>query len=253
MSTTTIYAKGSRALIASDTAGLDCDGVVRAWVSKVITLPHLRCAITTRGAVAALPALATDLAAAFPSFDAIVSDGAAFLEEAHQEHMMGWSDLAGAPEFELAITGWSTSRRRCEAHAISSLDHVGLPAFTFMTNEILAAPMPAPEAMTAAGLLVNGVVPVMEPEAFLLAMIEIQRRTLTPVGGLPGAPVAYIVGGQVVLTEITEAGTSQRVARTWNDRLHEMIQPGILQSRQVETAGSGLTRQQRRAAARASQ
>lgn len=250
MSTTTIYAKGALALIASDTAGLDGDGVVRAWVSKVITLPHLRCAITTRGAVAALPALATDLAAAFPSFDAMVSGGARFLEDAYQNHVMRWSDLAGAPEFELAITGWSVSRRRCEAHVISSVDHPGLPAFTFLSQEILVAPLPAADTMIEAGLLVNGTIPAMEPEALLLKLIELQRRTLTPVGGLPGAVERFIVGGQVVLTEITEAGISQRVARTWDDQLGSMIHPGMIEGR-VPPA-RGMSRQQRRAAARAS-
>lgn len=248
MSTTTIYAKGPRALIASDTAGLDQGGVVRSWVSKVITLPHLRCAITTRGAIAALPALAVDLAAAFPSFDAMVSDGASFLEDAHQNHVMRWSDLAGAPEFELAITGWSVARRRCEAHVISSLDHPGLPAFKFLHQEILMAPTPTAEAMAAAGLMVGGSIPAMDPETFVLGLIELQRRTLTPIGGLPGAPEAYIVGGHLVLTEITEAGITQRVVRTWSDRLNEPIHPADVDLRSSPPAATGVSRQQRRQA-----
>lgn len=255
MSTTTIYAQGPRAIVLTDTAGVDGEGVVRSWVSKVITLPHLKTAITTRGAVAALPALACDLAGEFSSFDDMAAHGAAFLQDAHDHHMMRWADQTGGfGEFELAITGWSLLRKRCEAYAISSIDHPGAPAFTFVRNDILLAPVPPTEALTAAGLLVNGVVPAsLDRQTMLLRMIELQRRLKVPIGGVPGAPEAHIVGGKCVATEITEAGIAQRVIHVWPDELDEPIRPAPLAvelrgSAPGPVAAAGMSRQQRRAA-----
>lgn len=247
MSTMTAFAKGRRALIATDTAGLDGDGVVRSWVSKIITVPHLRMAVTTRGAIAALPALTNDLVAEFPSFDEMVEHGAEFLADIHDHHMMRLADFSGCGEFELAVVGWSPSRGRCEAHAISSMDNPGLPAFTFMRNDILAAPPLSTDDLKAAGLMVNGIVPDSNPETLLLSLIEIQRRQRIPLGGIDCMPKHFIVGGQVVLTEITEAGISQRIARTWPDRIGEHVHPEPAAIVDRAPTRSNMSRQQRRA------
>ena len=246
MSTLTAWAKGPRALIVNDTAGVDLLGVIRGWVSKIITVPHLRMVVTTRGAIAALPHLATDLVAEFASFDDIVEHGPEFLARAHDSLMMRLADQSGCGEFDLAIVGWSTSRRRCEAYAISTLDYPGLPAFTFLRNDVWMAPIVPAAEVEAAGLMVQGVIPGNNPEALVLGMIELQRRQRVPLGGIEGMPEHFIVGGQAVLTEITENGIAQRIARTWPDRIGERITPEPAAARPA--ASIAMSRQQRRAA-----
>ena len=249
MSTLTVWAKGPRALILNDTAGLDGDGIVRGWVTKVITVPHLRMAVTTRGAIAALPHITTDLVAEFPTFDAVVEGVPEFLARAHDHLMMRLADQAGCGEIDLGIVGWSTARRRCEAYALSTLDYPGAPAFTLQRNDVFLAPVPPLADMEAAGIVSGGRLVDVKPEAMLLTALELQRLQRVPLGGMVGEAEHHIVGGHAVLTEITESGISQRIARTWPDRIGEQIapEPPAFFSGNAP-ATSGMTRQQRRAA-----
>lgn len=249
MSTLTAWAKGRRALIVNDTAGLDGDGIVRGWVSKAITVPHLRMVITTRGAVAALPHLATDLAAEFPTFDAVVDGLAGFLAHAHDHLMMRLADQAGCGEIDLGVVGWSTSRRQCEAYAVSTLDHPGWPAFTVQRHDVFMAPTPPLAELEAAGILSGGRILDHDPEAMLLTILELQRRQRVPLAGMFDGQAQHIVGGHAVLTEITEFGITQRIARTWPDRIGQRIDPGPLVAIPTAApAAAGMSRQQRRAA-----
>lgn len=249
MSTLTAWAKGPRALIINDTAGLDADGIVRGWVTKLITVPHLRMAITTRGAVAALPHLATDLVAEFPTFDAVAEDVPGFLARAHDHLMMRLADQAGCGEIDLGIVGWSTARRQCEAYALSTLDHPGWPAFTVQRNDVFLAPTPPLTEMEAAGILAGGRILDRDPEGMLMVALELQRRQRLPLVGMFGDRAHHIVGGHAVLTEITEAGITQRIARTWPDRIGERINPGSPATvPPSQPATAGMPRAQRRTA-----
>lgn len=189
------------------------------------TVPHLRMALTTRGAVAALPHLTTDLVAEFPTFDAVVEGVPEFLARAHDHLMMRLADQAGCGEVDLGLVGWSTSRRQCEAYALSTLDQPGWPAFTLQRHDVFLAPTPPLAEMEAAGILVGGRIPDLDPEGMLMAALELQRRQRMPLVGMFDGQSHHIVGGHAVLTEITEAGITQRIARTWPDRIGERITP----------------------------
>ncbi len=79
----------------------------------------------------------------------------------------------------------------------------------------------------------------------LAAADATERDATRPQRGAP-APEVHIVGGQVVATEITEAGVTQRIVKTWPDKIGEAIRPTPAPAVPIE----GMSRQQHRAAER---
>jgi hypothetical protein len=216
-------ALGSRAYLLTDTAAYRFDGVVRHFVSKVATLSHLGCALATRGA---LPALQAAVEALRPciSFDEVVSTGPALLSEAYEA---GEFDPGGGSEaeFDLVLAGYSTDRRRAEAHTLSSLQNGDVPPFTLQRLDLIMAPAPDAGDLVRAGIIARGQFRAPDPAAGLLRIMKIQRVTPGPAGSALPDSKEYVVGGAAVLTEITAAGTLQRVLHRWDDTIGKKIQP----------------------------
>lgn len=260
MSTLTIFARGDRALMLSDTAGTTSDLTVRAWVNKVATVPHLKMALTVQGAAEAVGTFANRLASDLGSFDAIVRDGAGYLAEEHADNAARWESGTGLADFRLGLVGWSEERRRFDAYYLQSRDADGAPAFTFVRRDLVMAPELDPADIVALQIPKDGTAFSADAQAYLLRIMAVQRHATTPRlgGGEPG----HVVGGQVVATELTRTGITQRVVHAWPDRLGEPIQPAPLREELgavmqiAQPAGAAnvvhMSRQQRRAAERAS-
>ena len=97
----------------------------------------------------------------------------------------------------------------------------------------------------------------------LLRMLTAQRHATTPRPGTDGGEMGHVIGGQVVATELSADGISQRVIHAWPDKLGELIQPApiIEEMRALPEFGerhvggtpiASMNRKQRRALARAS-
>lgn len=222
MTAINLYANGPRGLLVTDTAAYDADGIVHAFISKSVAIPRLRMALAARGILPLLPALAGLIDRAATSFDDLIDNGSAFVERwfADQDH-----DDAMEREFELSAVGWSESRKACVAIKMLSVDIPGCAAFQWFSGNVLLGPNPHMEDLVAAGVLVNGIFDERDIEASLLKVMEVQRGYRTRIGTDPSLPERHCVGGQAIVTEITERGVAQRIARTWPDRVGEHIEP----------------------------
>lgn len=249
MSAVTVFARGNRAVLLSDTAGYDPDVIVRAWVNKVATLPHLRTAMVGQGAAEALSTLSDRLACELQTFDSMIEHGEAFLAAEHDLHMMRWAD-GGNPDFRLCIVGWSTSRKRFEAHYIHSIDSLGIPPFTFVQKELILAPMLAASDLEALGVPTDGGAFAADAQTHLLRILKLQRRVPAPVHNFEGVSEGYSIGGEVIATELTLEGITQRVIHRWPDKLDEPIRPepmpADLVRPQAASVPGGLNRRARR-------
>ena len=261
MSTLTIFARGDRALVLTDTAGTDPDLRVSGWASKVVTIPHLKVALAAQGAAEALGTLANRLAYAFASFDTMISHGGPVLAEAHEDHSPWWEASAHAQELRLGLTGWSEKQQRFEAYFLQSREWQGIPAFEFTKRDLVMAPDIHPEDLQKIRIPSNGAAFSADAQAYLLRILTFQRHFTTPRPDGLGEP-GHITGGQVVATEMTRAGITQQVIHSWPDKLGEPIRPAsfleelgaVLRTEQPASAPNviSMSRQQRRAAERAS-
>lgn len=248
MSCLTIFARGNRALMLTDTAGTDSQFVVRGWANKVATSPHRKLAMTVQGAAEALPTFVDRLTLEVGDLDAIVQHGAEVLADVHDVNMMRWADDAGAPEFRLGLAGWSSERQRFEAWLIQSMEALGVPPFTFVRRELLLAPTLHESDLAALRIPQDGATFARDAQEHLLRIIKLQRRFPQNVATRGGAVQRYGIGGEVIATELTPTGISQRVIHRWADKLDEPIQlePMLPASPPPPPAG-----QQRRALERA--
>lgn len=260
MSTLTMFARDDRALVLTDTAGTTSDLTVSAWANKVATVPHLRMALTVQGAAEAVGTFANRLAGDLGSFDAIVRDGARYLAEEHADNAALWESSVGLSDFRLGLVGWSEKRQRFDAYFLQSREADGVPAFTFVRRDIVMAPELDPSDIAHLQIPKDGAAFSAGAQAYLLRIMAVQRHatTLRFGGGEPG----YVTGGQVVATELTRDGITQRVMHAWPDKLGEPIQPAplmeelaaVMQTPRQASAPNvvAMSRQQGRAAARAS-
>lgn len=254
MSCLTIFARGDRALMLTDTAGTDSQFIVRGWAGKVATSPHRKLAMTVQGAAEALPTFVDRLTLEVGDLDAIVKHGAEVLADEHDANMMRWSDNAGSPEFRLGLVGWSEDRQRFEAWLIQSMAALGVQPFTFVRRELMLAPMLHESDLATLRIPQDGATFASDAQEQLLRIIKLQRRFPQTVA-IPGGEVQrYGIGGEVIATELTPAGISQRVIHRWADKLDEPIQlepvPAELSAPPPPPTGQ-LSRQQRRAFERA--
>lgn len=220
------YANGPVGMIISDTAGYDADGVILSFMGKVATIPRLRCALAMRGAVAALAAYASDIDYRADSFDHLIEEGAEFIEDTFDRQAAAMAAQCYEPHIQLTAVGWSQRQRRCLSIAISSLPLGDVPAFTWWHQPVIISPMPAPEELAAAGVLAaNGGFDDRDPAATMLKLVKVQRTHKARLGPAEDLPEVYTVGGDVILTEVTEHGIAQRIVHSWPDRIGEPIQP----------------------------
>lgn len=222
MTAINLFASGPRGLLITDTAAYDADGVVHSFVSKSLAIPRLRMALTTRGLITMLPALAARIDLIANSFDHLIDEGSDAIAQwfADLDH-----DDAMEREFELSAVGWSESRKAVLAIQMASIDIPGRAAFQWSTSPVIIGPNPHMEDLVAAGVLVNGIFDERDIEASLLKVMEIQRSYRARIGTDPSLPERHMVGGQVIVTEVTERGVSQRIARMWPDQLGQHIEP----------------------------
>lgn len=221
MTAINLFASGPRGLLMTDTAAYDDDGIVHSFVSKSITIPRLRMALATRGMIAMLPALAARIDLMSTSFDHLIDEGSDGIAQwfAEQDH-----DGAMERDFELSAIGWSESRKAVIAIQMASIDIPGRAAFQWSGGAVLIGPNPPMQDLIDAGVLVNGIFDERDIEASLLKVMEIQRSYRVRLGTDPSLPERHCVGGQVIVTEVTERGIAQRIVRTWPDHLGQHIE-----------------------------
>lgn len=234
-----------RAVILTDGAGYDANGVVRAFYQKAIAIPHLRAAVAVRGSANAVGVLAAAFGARFTTFDDLVANGGAVAQSVYDEFFAMFTNY-GETEIEIHLAGWSEARNRPETYVMASDEAPSLAVMEMLpwtfteADDCSAAPLPTDEAMAAQGLSVSAV-ERFDPVSDGLRVMEAQRRTRGSALSRGNGVEVYCVGGFAMLTEITESGVSQRIIHRWNDRVDELIDPF------AHVPVMNMSRQQRRA------
>lgn len=218
-----------RAIIMTDGAGYDVQGIIRAMYQKVVAIPHLRAAVAVRGSANAVGILAAALGSRFSNFDDLVANGGAVAERIYDENFAGLT-AHGDTEMQVFLAGWSEARGSAETYVLlteSNPESVNweTPVWQFVeADDFTAAPLPSDQQLRRHGFRASSVEEI-DPVSDGLKVMEAQRHMKLPTRWLQGVESAYLVGGFVTMTEVSEAGVSQRIVRRWNDRIGERINP----------------------------
>lgn len=228
----------------TDTALYDLDGIVRSFGSKIATLPHLRAAIATRGSGLATAIFGSSLGAKFTSFDNLVAYGAGFANDVHAANIRLIA-ASGEVEINLALAGWSESRKRAESYYLVSGEDMGAEPWIFHeADPVFVAPLIDDDDLALVGLD-----PEMDFSMFDAAIhgpkiFAAQRMKKLPTLSSGEGEKFHLVGGSIVETIVTEAGIHQRVVHRWNDQINHPIRP------EIPKPPAAINRHQQRAMAR---
>jgi hypothetical protein len=259
MSAINVIVQRDAAHLITDAAVYDNDGIVRQIRPKTYVLPHLKCAIATRGPSRSTDLLGFAMATLFSSFEDLVEqieEQLPAIIELHADELTG----GGNTRVDLFIVGWSEHGPaayfiQTEPNGwVGDTEILNPPAYTLTPlPSIVASPCFTPEAGTASMEGANRVIrDVDDLDASMdgLRMLEIQRRDRCAL--VPGGPEAHWVGGFGLWTRIGEHSVGQSVITRWNDRIGEPITPEAMDwaawnRKFVPEVPSQLSRHERRA------
>lgn len=136
--------------------------------------------------------------------------------------------MSGQSRLDLLIAGWSDADDCPRSFAMSSSDAAGLDPFTWTDlDEMMVFPMIDVDLAYQFGCSDAGDPEAFDPVKDGIAVMQAQRHTVFPLQGDDGiGRDLFIVGGEIVMTQITEADISQRVIHRWpGDKVGELIRP----------------------------
>lgn len=202
MSSLNVHLSRSAGRIATDTAGYDDEGRILAYSPKCLALPHVRCAVASRGYFTLLwnlaAALATGPARDFDALRPALRDrlGSAFAATIEAEGQAVATDGV--------IIGWSERERRVIGVAFAVID--GRVELVDVPDGLHCAPSDFGE---------------FEPPAFrkldvpatFVDLAKRQRRYFEKY------EPHHRIGGDLVLTSVSRHGVEQRVVHSWPDEI----------------------------------
>ncbi|MGH6924588.1 MAG: hypothetical protein ACRED5_12690 [Propylenella sp.] len=193
---------------------------------KIVALPHLNAAISSRGPKLFLPLIADHLGSRHARFDDLVEK----LREEIQVLTLLYSHVfqlcAHGADFDLVLAGWSEARQQPESYFISTREQPGVPAWSVCELDPLAGmPMDDETAARFEASLTDeerrGV--ISDPVDFLLRLAEAQRQLKAIQGQMSEA--THGVGGFAQLTIIMPTLIQTSIVRRWPDQIGERIDP----------------------------
>lgn len=258
MSAYTAICSGEAVHLLTDGAVYEPGGTLAAIESKVIVVPNIPAAITSRGQHAFSQLLASTLDAKHPDAPLMTRAGIFRRYDTFDDLVAGFerhaTDLATtfeayigerAHEYETVVVGWSESRNQGEIYTITGMfegDSLGrlIPA-----GNCFVAPMPEMEDLAAVGYVAPQSPDEFRFEHHGVLMMEAQRRRKGANLARPDQPFLYGVGGFIEHTKVTRRGVNTRILKRWPDKIGEKIAP-----EPIATALplAGISRKQRRAA-----
>jgi hypothetical protein len=203
------FAEERRACIVTDCAVYNPDKIITGFHSKVVTLPHLGAAFATSGLVVTGYELAR-VFYSFESFDDLVGRIAELVRGAWDDGDLRFADDDTRDHFRLFVIGWSTNRKKAELYQLSSQAELDEEPFALISKSGLFTPH-------IAGGDIDRIMRSSNDNVERLSkIIDVQRAKPLDQG-------RALVGGCAYLTQVDEAGISQRVLKRWRDRVGEPI------------------------------
>jgi hypothetical protein len=207
------YAHTDAVYFLTDTTSYDRENIVRGFVAKTMTVPHLKMMYAVSGLCTVQFELQQELKE-FGSFDDVVNGFPSRLREAFEAGTFDRDPDPLRNGFRLFFGGWSDQHGCPELYALSTHEEPGIEAFELTTKDTVCSPGLSKEQMVSFYPR-KGEVPV----TFLTSMIDHQRR-------LQFGAERHVIGGHAILTRIDSMSISQTVVRRWvTDRVGERVDP----------------------------
>jgi hypothetical protein len=251
MTALNVVLKRDRAILMTDAACYDGSGEILGIGQKAVAIPAIKAAIACRGALKLTALLAMELSITFDSFDQLLAKGPEFfsrwVETIGDALALGTeNDVSRLHGVEMVVVGWSDALNKPMGFFFATTTDEGFQ----MIDDWAFGPMPTDEEdanlhkigcemerdITAANF---------DPVRHGIPTMEAQRRMkiIPPSSDLDTG--ISIVGGHILLTEVTEHGVEQRVIHRWKDQLHQPIVPAPFLY-DAAVGESGLSRAERR-------
>lgn len=229
--------KRDRAIMMTDAALYSPSGDIIGFGQKAFAIPSLKAAIAVRGAQKVAALLAMEMAMVYKSFDHLLADAEDDLRKFCDASFMHLSDL-GMSDIDIVVVGWSDAANCAKGCSYNTVTD----EFELIDGwEISPFPADERENLRAVGAVaeLHWTESTFDPIRHGIPYMEAQRRLLCDVNGR----LTRIVGGHILLTEITREGVFQRVIHHWDDEIGQPISPAAF----VPPSPSTMSRQQRRA------
>jgi len=240
MTAINVFLRRDRAIMMTDAAMYTPQGVIVGFGQKAVAMPRQRAVIACRGAQKVTALLAMELSITYPSFDAMAENAEADLRTYHEQHLMELAAL-GMQDINVVVAGWSDRiNGPAGFYYDSTVDVFG------MVDGFVGGPLINDEELDNLHSIeceidVDVAVADFDPIRHGIPFMEAQRRMRIEVSDI--ADPISIVGGHILLTDVTRDGVSQRVIHEWPDEVGAPIEPVPFKA----TPPVGLSRQQRRA------
>jgi hypothetical protein len=217
--------------LASDAVCYDGEGIVRGFVSKVLPIIELNCAVGNVGLGNYAQAFVLRTAQRFLSFDQLLLYS---VEEARAtfDSMLSMQVVAReAPRGTIVLVGWSDERDRYESYKIHSRERKATNA---VTGEMVTFEPWKLHDITAQHWCSNS---PKNPDRFGLMdfpqtandyaarMICASRADSGPAGEGDFEGIPYGVGGFLQMTHVQRGVISTWIAHRWPDEIGKIIDP----------------------------
>lgn len=200
----------------ADGASYDAEGTMLSRCAKIFTLPHVPCALASRGLSALVPSLMMSAYRA-PGFDELVLA----VPDILRVTVEGARAINPTPDFafQLLVAGWSARSDRPELHFIS--DHGERP-WEMLSGQSLAL-MPLDHSV-AGSMIEAGLepgLPDFDPEREGVELAERQREHA--VLQQPGGGTTRHIGAHLELVSVRRDRITSRILKRWPDRIGEKV------------------------------
>jgi hypothetical protein len=215
-----VFVTSDAAHLATDGAHYGLDGRLHSIGQKVLTLPHLSCAVAMRGPSFVLPNLAAGMGS-FGTFDELVAVFPEFLKEALDALGPLFAKSPFDRRLETVLAGWSHDYDRPQAYVLATHGGVGLPPWEMVDAGVWLTPAD-PSLITrlhAIGVDIDSL--DFDPELDGLAVAHQQRCRRWDIAQT-GQPIVCI-GGFLQLTSVAKDTITSRIVHRWPDQIGELI------------------------------
>ncbi|MEN3793375.1 hypothetical protein [Fulvimarina sp. MAC3] len=247
MTAINIIVATTKAFVLTDSAFYRPSGEVVEFGRKCVVAQGARLAVATRGDYRLAPAIAEACDDLYDSIDDLIEEEAHSLRGLYERTIQA----AGAVDAsaQMLFVGWSAHKGG--PVAVSLLYDGTEWTFDDRSEEGAVAPMPDATEMSRLRMLraepgEDYDAETFDPIAHGIPLIEGQRRMKLKNPTLPGSAKFHCVGGDVLLTTVTEVAIEQATVHSWPDTVGCPIRPEPFALPVTE----GMSRQQRRALAR---
>ncbi|MGP2493506.1 hypothetical protein ACTDI4_17985 [Mesorhizobium sp. PUT5] len=253
MTAVNVFLRRDRGFVMTDAAMYLSDGTVVGFGQKAVAMPGLNSVIACRGSQMATALIAMDLAIQFRTFDEMAESASVFLRNWHDSNLIALANI-GAQDINVIVAGWSEEFGRpmgfCFDSRTDDFDTMDSADDWWVTSPCVSDEEERNLHSIGCELEVDVRGANFDPIRHGIPYMEAQRRMKIDGYSDISEDAISLVGGNILLSEITQHGISQRVIHSWPDEIGEPIAAQPFRSTAQGTVVS-MSRQQRRAMERA--